>query len=40
MGMYSGPSCPDRPSSKELSAVELDAQIHKVLDPGLGPVPL
>jgi hypothetical protein len=27
MGMYRGPSYPDRPSSKELSAVEVDARI-------------
>jgi hypothetical protein len=46
MGMYHVPSCPDCPSSEELSVVEVDARIHKVLDlgvnlnPGVGPVPL
>jgi hypothetical protein len=45
MGMYPGPSCPDRPSSEELSMVEIDSQIYKVLDLGVnlnpkaGPVP-
>jgi hypothetical protein len=32
MGMYSGPSCPDVPSSEELSMEEVDAQIHMGLD--------
>jgi hypothetical protein len=46
MGMYHVPSCPGCPSSEELSVVEVDARIHKVLDlgvnlnPGVGPVPL
>jgi hypothetical protein len=46
MWMYLGQSCPDRPSSVELSAVEVEAQIYKVLDlsanpnPGVSPVPL
>jgi hypothetical protein len=46
MGMYPGLSCPDRPSSKELSMVEVDTRIHNVLDlgvspnPGVGPGPL
>jgi hypothetical protein len=45
MWLYLGPSCPDRPSSKELSDVEVDAQIHKILDlevkpnPRAGPAP-
>jgi hypothetical protein len=44
--MYPGPSCPDCPSPEELSAMEVDGRIHKVLDlgvspnPGVGPVPL
>jgi hypothetical protein len=44
--MYSGPSCPDRPSSEELCTAEVNAWIHKVLDlevnlnPRAGPVPL
>jgi hypothetical protein len=46
MWIYSGLSCPDRPSSEELSTVEIDAWVHKVLDlrvnlnPGVGPIPL
>jgi hypothetical protein len=28
----SGPNCPNRPSSDEFSMVEVDSQIHKVLD--------
>jgi hypothetical protein len=46
MGLYPGPSCPDRPLFEELSAAEIDARIHKVLDlgvnlnPEVGPVPL
>jgi hypothetical protein len=46
MWMYPGPSCPDCPFSEELRAVEVDAQIHKVLDlevnpnPRVGPVSL
>jgi hypothetical protein len=44
--MYPGPSCRDRPSSGELSAVVINTRIHKVLDlganlnPGAGPAPL
>jgi hypothetical protein len=37
MWTYLGPSCPDRPSFKELSAVVVEAQIHKVLDFGVTP---
>jgi hypothetical protein len=37
MWMYPGPSCPDRPSSEELSTMEVDAQIHKVLDLRVSP---
>jgi hypothetical protein len=46
MWLYLGPSCPDRPSSEELSTAEVDSQIHKVLDlganlnPRVSPVPL
>jgi hypothetical protein len=46
MWMYPGLSCPNCPSSEELSAVEVEAQIHKVLDLrdhpilGAGPIPL
>jgi hypothetical protein len=46
MWTYPGLSCPDCPSSEELSAAEVEAQIHKVLDlgvnlnPGPDPVPL
>jgi hypothetical protein len=46
MWTYPGPSCPNHPSSQELSAVEVEEWIHKVLDlrvvltPGSGPVPL
>jgi hypothetical protein len=46
MWTYLGPSCPDHPSSEELSAAEVDAQIHKILDlgvnltPSSSPVPL
>jgi hypothetical protein len=32
MWTYPGPSCPNRPSSEELSAVEVEEWIHKVLD--------
>jgi hypothetical protein len=45
MWTYLGPSCLDRPSSEELGAVEVEVQIHKVLDhrvnltPGAGPIP-
>jgi hypothetical protein len=35
MGMHPGPSCPDHPSFEELSAAEVDARIHKVLDLGV-----
>jgi hypothetical protein len=37
MGMYPGPSCPDRSSHEELSAAEVDARIHKVVDLGSNP---
>jgi hypothetical protein len=37
--MYPGSSCPDHFSSEELSAVEVDARIHKVLDLGVNPNP-
>jgi hypothetical protein len=46
MWTYSGPSCLDHPSSKELSEAEMEARIRKVLDlrvnmnPSPGPVPL
>jgi hypothetical protein len=39
MWTYLGPSCPDRPSSEELSATEVEAWIHKVLDFGVIPTP-
>jgi hypothetical protein len=39
MWTYLGPSYPDRPSSEELSAVEVEARIHKVLDLGVNPIP-
>jgi hypothetical protein len=32
MRVYPGPRCPDRPSSNEVIAEEVDAQIHKFLD--------
>jgi hypothetical protein len=37
MGMYLGPCCPDCASSEELSTMEVDARIHKVLDLGVSP---
>jgi hypothetical protein len=37
--MYTGPSCLDYPSSEELSAAEVEAQIHKILDLGVNPFP-
>jgi hypothetical protein len=46
MWTYLGPSSPDPPSSEDLSMVEVEAWIHKVLDlgvistPGASPVPL
>jgi hypothetical protein len=46
MWMYLGQRYPNHPSSEELSAVEVESQIRKVLDlgvnltPGVGPVPL
>jgi hypothetical protein len=46
MWMYTGPSCPNRPYSKELDNVEINTCIHRVLahgvdlDPGAGPAPL
>jgi hypothetical protein len=47
MWLYSGPSYPDCPFSEKLSAAEVDAWIHKVLDlrgklnprAGLAPLP-
>jgi hypothetical protein len=39
MWLYPGPSCTDRPSSEELSAAEVDAWIHKVLNIGVNPNP-
>jgi hypothetical protein len=39
MGMYPGPSYPDHPTSEELSVMEVDPQIHKVLDLGVNPKP-
>jgi hypothetical protein len=39
MGMYPGPSCPDRPSSEELSVAEVDIRIHNVLDLGVNQNP-
>jgi hypothetical protein len=44
--MYLGQSYPDRPSSKELGAIEVDTRIHKVMyvkvnsNPRAGLVPL
>jgi hypothetical protein len=35
MWAYSGPSCPNHLSSEELSVVEVEAQIPKVLDLGV-----
>jgi hypothetical protein len=46
MWVYPGPSCPDCPSSEELSAAKVEDRIHMVLDLGVnpnlgpGPVPL
>jgi hypothetical protein len=46
MWVYPGSSCPDRPSLKELSVVQVEARIRKVLDsaatpsPGTGPDPI
>jgi hypothetical protein len=37
--LYLGLSCPDRPTSEELSVVEVEAWIHKVLDLGVNPTP-
>jgi hypothetical protein len=37
---YPGPNYPDRPSSEELSVIEVEAQIHKVLDLGVNPTPV
>jgi hypothetical protein len=39
MWIYSGLSCPDRLSSEELSTVEINAWVHKVLDLGVNPNP-
>jgi hypothetical protein len=44
--MYPGPSCPNRPFSKELDDVEINTGIHKVLahgadlNPRANPAPL
>jgi hypothetical protein len=46
MWMYLGPSCLDRPSSKELGDTEINTWIHRVLthgadlNPMAGPTPL
>jgi hypothetical protein len=46
MWLYPEPSYPDRPFSKELSAAEVNSQVHKGLDlgvnlnPRVGPAPL
>jgi hypothetical protein len=46
MWMYPGPSCPNRPFSKELDDVEINTGIHKVLahgadlNPRANPAPL
>jgi hypothetical protein len=46
MWAYSGSSCPDRPSSEELSATEVEARMHKALDlrviliPSVDPIPI
>jgi hypothetical protein len=46
MWLYPGPSCPDHPSSEELSSVEVDSRIHMFLDlrvylnPRAGPAPM
>jgi hypothetical protein len=44
MWVYPGPSCPDCPSSEELSAAKVEDRIHMVLDlevnPNLGPGPV
>jgi hypothetical protein len=37
MWLYPGSSCPDCPSSKELSMAEVDSWIHKVLDLRVNP---
>jgi hypothetical protein len=39
MWAYMWSSCPDCPSSKELSVVEVEARIYKVLDLGVIPTP-
>jgi hypothetical protein len=39
MLLYLGPSCPNHPSSEDLSAVEINTQIHRVLDLGANPNP-
>jgi hypothetical protein len=39
MWAYPGPSCPNRPTSEELSVVEVEARIHKVLDLRVNPNP-
>jgi hypothetical protein len=46
MSTYLRPSCPNRPSSDELTVTEVEDEIHKVLDlrviltPDADPVPL
>jgi hypothetical protein len=37
MWLYLGPSCPDRPSSEELSATEINTRIYKAMDLGANP---
>jgi hypothetical protein len=39
MWTYPGPSCTDHPSFEELSAAEVEANIHKVLDLGVNLTP-
>jgi hypothetical protein len=39
MWLYPGPSYPNRPSFEELSAVEVNSRIHKVIDLGVNPNP-
>jgi hypothetical protein len=37
--VVSRPSCSNRPCSEELSTVEVNSQIHKVMDLGINPNP-
>jgi hypothetical protein len=39
MWAYPGRICPNRPFYEELSVVEVDARIHRVLDLGVNPTP-